>query len=73
MDNLDGVSTCGFHLNTSSFPWSDQYFCLVSTIYESIFLEHLNKLVVEPIDDILIFSMFKDIHIGHLALVFETC
>jgi hypothetical protein len=36
-------------------------------------LEHLNKLVVEPIDDILIFSMFEAIHIGHLALMLETC
>jgi hypothetical protein len=36
-------------------------------------LEHLNKLVVEPIDDILIFSMFQDIHIGDLALMFENC
>jgi hypothetical protein len=36
-------------------------------------LEHLNKLVVEPIDDILIFSMFEDIHIGHLAIMLETC
>jgi hypothetical protein len=53
--------------------WSDQYFCLVPAIYESIFLEHLNKLVVEPIDDILIFSMFEDIHIGHLASMLETC
>jgi hypothetical protein len=51
---------------------SDQYFCLVPTTYESIFLEHLNKLVVEPIDDILIFSMFEDIHIGNLALILET-
>jgi hypothetical protein len=30
------------------FLWSDQYFCLVPTTYESIILEHLNKLVVEP-------------------------
>jgi hypothetical protein len=52
---------------------SDQYFCLVPTTYESIFLEHINKLVVEPINDILIFSMFEDIHIGHLALMLETC
>jgi hypothetical protein len=51
---------------------SDQYFCLVPTTYESIFLEHLNKLVVEPIDNILIFSMFEDIHTGHLALMLET-
>jgi hypothetical protein len=47
------------------FLWYDQYFCLVPTTYESIFLEHLNKLVVEPIDDILTFSMFEDIHIGY--------
>jgi hypothetical protein len=52
---------------------SEQYFCLVPATYESIFLEHLNKLVVEPIDDILIFSMFEDIHIGPLALMLETC
>jgi hypothetical protein len=44
---------------------SDQYFCLVPATYESIFLEHLNKLVVEPIDDILIFSIVEEIHIGH--------
>jgi hypothetical protein len=36
-------------------------------------LEHINKLVVEPIDDILIFSMFEDLHIGHLVLMLETC
>jgi hypothetical protein len=41
------------------FLWSDQYFCLVPTTYESVILEHLNKLVVEPIDDILIFSLLK--------------
>jgi hypothetical protein len=35
-------------------------------------LEHLNKLVVEPIDDILIFSMFEGVHIRHLALMLET-
>jgi hypothetical protein len=52
---------------------SDQYFCLVPATYESIFLEHLNKFVVEPIDDILIFSIFEDIHIGHLALMLGTC
>jgi hypothetical protein len=51
---------------------SDQYFCLVLATYESIFLEHLNKLVVEPIDDILIFSMFEGVHIRHLALMLET-
>jgi hypothetical protein len=55
------------------FLLSDQYFCLVPATYVSIFLEHLNKLVVEPIDDILIFSLFEDLHIGHLALVLETC
>ena len=42
-------------------------------IYESIFSEYHNKVVVEPIDDILIISMFEEIHIGHLALVLETC
>jgi hypothetical protein len=36
-------------------------------------LEHLNTFVVEPIDDILIFSMFEEIYIGHLALMLETC
>jgi hypothetical protein len=52
---------------------SDKYICLVPTTYVSIFLEHLNKIVVDPIDDILIFSMFEEIYIGHLALILETC
>jgi hypothetical protein len=41
--------------------------------YESILLEHINKFVVEPIDNILTFSMFEAIHIGHLAIVLENC
>ena len=44
------------------------------------FMRHMNpsswsifdKFVVEPLDDILIFSMPKEIHIGRLALVLET-
>jgi hypothetical protein len=36
-------------------------------------LEHLNKTVVEPIGNILILSMFEDMHIEHLALMLETC
>jgi hypothetical protein len=47
-------------------------FCLVPTTYEFILLEHINKFVVEPIDNILTFSMFEDIHIGHWALLLET-
>jgi hypothetical protein len=39
---------------------------------ELAFLEYLEKIVIEPIDDILIFSMFEDIHIGHLALMLEN-
>jgi hypothetical protein len=35
-------------------------------------LEYLDKLVVEPIDDILIFSMSGKIHIEHLAVMLET-
>jgi hypothetical protein len=66
-DYLDGVPTHGFHLSILYVLWSDQYFCLVPATYESILLEHINKFVVEPIDNILTFSMFEDIHIGHLA------
>ena len=53
--------------------WSDQYFRLVRMAYESIFLEYHYKVVVEPIDNILIPSMFEEIHIEHMALVLETC
>ena len=67
-DYLDGVPTHGFHLSTLYVLRSDQYFCLVPATYESIFLEHRNKLVVEPIDGILISSMFKEVHIVRLAL-----
>ena len=35
-------------------------------------MECLDKFVVEPIDDILIFSMLDLIHMEHLALMFET-
>jgi hypothetical protein len=34
-------------------------------------LEYLDKFVVEPIDDILISSMLKEIHIEKLALILE--
>jgi hypothetical protein len=51
-----------FHLSTLYVLWSDQYFCLVPAIYESILLEHINKFVVEPIDNILTFSMFEEIY-----------
>ena len=34
--------------------------------------EYPDKFVVEPIDDILIFSMAKVIHIEQLALILET-
>jgi hypothetical protein len=47
--------------------------CLVPATYESMFLEHINKLVVEPIDDILIFSTFEEIYIEHSAVVLENC
>jgi hypothetical protein len=66
-DYLDGVPTHGFHLSTLYVLRFDQYFCIVPGTYESILLEHINKFVVEPIDNILTFSMFEDIHIGHLA------
>jgi hypothetical protein len=51
-----------FHLSTLYVLRSDQYFCLVPAIYESILLEHINKFVVEPIDNILTFSMFEEIY-----------
>jgi hypothetical protein len=35
-------------------------------------MEYLDKFVVEPIDDILIFSMSKEVHIEQLALMLET-
>jgi hypothetical protein len=35
-------------------------------------LEYLDKLVVKPIDDILIFSMFEGVHVEQSALVLET-
>jgi hypothetical protein len=38
----------------------------------SFSLEYLDKFVIEPIDDILISSMFKEIHIEQLALILET-
>ena len=38
----------------------------------SFSLEYLDKFVIEPIDDILISSMFKEIHIEQLALMLET-
>ena len=38
----------------------------------SLSLEYLDKFVVEPIDDILIFSMSKEVHIEELALMLET-
>ena len=35
-------------------------------------MEYLDKFVVEPIDDILIFSMLDKIHIESLALMLES-
>jgi hypothetical protein len=35
-------------------------------------LEYLDKFVIEPIDDIPIFSKFKEVHIEQLALILET-
>ena len=35
-------------------------------------MEYLDNCVVEPIDDILIFSMLEGVHIEQLALVLET-
>ena len=35
-------------------------------------LEYLDKFVIEPIDDILISSMLKEIHIGQVALMLES-
>ena len=41
--------------------------------YESIFLEYHDKVVIEPINDILISSMFEELHIERMVLVSETC
>src|SRR5664279_4235407 len=43
-----------FRLSTLQVYWSDQYFCSVHILYESIVLESLDKFVVEPIDGILV-------------------
>ena len=61
-----------FHLSPSSCLWSDQHFCLVYKTYESICLEYLDEFVVDPLDDIVIFSMLDKIHIESLALTLET-
>ena len=39
--------------------------------YESTILEYLDKLVVEPINYLLIFSMLEEIYIGNWALALE--
>jgi hypothetical protein len=52
-DYLDGACACGV---SPEYTFMSFDFCLVPATYESTFLEYLNKLVVEPIDDILIFS-----------------
>ena len=36
--------------------------------YESTVSEYLDKFVVEPINYLLIFSMFEELHIGYWAL-----
>ena len=61
-----------FHLSPSSCLWSDQHICLVYKTCESIFLEYSDNFVIEPIDDILIFSMLGKIHIELWALMLET-
>ena len=35
-------------------------------------LEYFDKFVIEPVDDILISSIFKEIHSEQLALILET-
>jgi hypothetical protein len=71
-DYLDDVLLMLFRLGTSSCPSS-----LTNTFssfmrYMSLSLECFGKFVVEPIDDILILSMSKEVHIEQLALVLET-
>ena len=39
--------------------------------YESTVLEYLDKYVVEPINYILIFSMFEEIYVGYWVLALE--
>ena len=69
---VDDVLPMVFRQLTSSCPWSDQYFCLVHISDYPILLEYLNKIVVEPIDNILIASMFEEDHYDHLAIMLET-
>ena len=71
-DHLDDVFFMVFRQLTSSCPWSDQYFCLVHVLFDSILLEYLNKLLVEPIDIILIASMSEEDHYEPLAIMLET-
>jgi hypothetical protein len=71
-DYLDGVYTPGVSLEYifMSFGLTNTLALFVQHV--SLSLEYLDKFVVEPIDDILIFSMPKEVHIEQLAVMLET-
>jgi hypothetical protein len=62
-DYLDDVSTNGLSPGYifMSFGLTNTFASFMQ--YTSLLLEYLDKFVVEPIDDILIFSMSKEVHI----------
>jgi hypothetical protein len=71
-DYLDDVYTHGV-----SLEYIFMSFALTNTF--ALFMQHmspsswnLDKIVVEPIEDILILPLSKEVHIEHLALMLET-
>ena len=71
-DYLEDVHTHGVSLEYifMSFGLTNTFASFMQHVSPS--LEYLDKFVVEPIDDILIFSMSKEVHIEQLALMLET-
>jgi hypothetical protein len=70
-DYLEDVHTHGVSLEYFvSLGLSNTFASFMQHV--NLSLEYLDKFVVEPIDDILIFSMFKEVHIEQLALMLET-
>ena len=69
---LLGVSTHGVSPKCIFMSSSLTNICLVHESCESHCLEYLGKCVIEPIDDILIFSLVEEVHVEHLALMLET-
>jgi hypothetical protein len=71
-DYLDDVYTIGVSSEYTfmSFGLTNTFASFIQNV--SLSLEYLDKFVVEPIDDILTFSMSKEVHIEQLALMLET-